>query len=71
MNVIGVDSYWQPLVIGVIILGGVLFDMNRSRLSLGRKGRVGANASHAGEGVSPETDRAATLETERRKGGDA
>lgn len=71
MNVIGVDSYWQPLVIGVIILGGVLFDMNRSRLSLGRKGRVEANASHAGEGVSPETDRAATLETERRKGGDA
>lgn len=29
MNVIGVDSYWQPLVIGVIILLGVLFDTNK------------------------------------------
>lgn len=30
MNVIGVDSYWQPLVIGVIILVGVLFDTNKN-----------------------------------------
>lgn len=34
MNVIGVDSYWQPLVIGVIILIGVLFDTNRKSLSI-------------------------------------
>lgn len=34
MNVIGVSSYWQPLVIGVIILVGVLIDTNRRNLSL-------------------------------------
>ena len=36
MNVLNVDSYWQPLVIGVIILAGVTFDTLRStkRLSL-------------------------------------
>lgn len=34
MNVIGVESYWQPLVIGAIILVGVLFDTNRRSLSL-------------------------------------
>ncbi|WP_257210928.1 ABC transporter permease [Actinomyces ruminis] len=32
MNVIGVDSYWQPLVIGVIILIGVLLDTNKAGL---------------------------------------
>lgn len=32
MNVIGVDSYWQPLVIGVIILAGVLLDTNKGGL---------------------------------------
>ncbi|MDO5079880.1 ABC transporter permease [Buchananella hordeovulneris] len=32
MNVIGVDSYWQPLVIGTIILVGVLMDSNRGSL---------------------------------------
>ena len=30
MNVMNVDSYWQPLVIGVIILAGVTFDTLRS-----------------------------------------
>ena len=35
MNVIGVESYWQPLVIGVIILVGVVLDTHRRRLSLG------------------------------------
>jgi ribose transport system permease protein len=30
MNVINVSSYWQPLVIGLIILGGVSFDSKRS-----------------------------------------
>ncbi|MCZ3378154.1 ABC transporter permease [Rhizobium sp. AG207R] len=36
MNVLNVDAYWQPLVIGVIILVGVTFDTMRSssRLSL-------------------------------------
>ncbi|QPK81744.1 ABC transporter permease [Schaalia sp. ZJ405] len=43
MNVIGVDSYWQPLVIGVIILAGVLLDTNKSglrKLAFWRKSRV-------------------------------
>ncbi|TKC86799.1 ABC transporter permease [Trinickia terrae] len=31
MNVLNVDSYWQPLVIGLIILVGVTFDTMRSR----------------------------------------
>ena len=34
MNVIGVSSYWQPLVIGVIILLGVLIDTNRRNFSI-------------------------------------
>ena len=34
MNVVGVDSYWQPLVIGVIILIGVILDTYRRRLSV-------------------------------------
>ncbi len=33
MNVVGVQSYWQPLVIGVIILAGVVIDTYRRRLS--------------------------------------
>ena len=35
MNVLGVESYWQPLVIGLIILGGVAIDTYRRNLSLG------------------------------------
>jgi ribose transport system permease protein len=35
MNVVGVQSYWQPLVIGVIILVGVVIDTHRRQLSLG------------------------------------
>ena len=34
MNVLGVESYWQPLVIGVIILAGVVLDTYRRNLSL-------------------------------------
>lgn len=34
MNVIGVDSFWQPLVIGVIILLGVSMDAIRRRFTL-------------------------------------
>lgn len=33
MNVVGVQSYWQPLVIGVIILAGVIIDTYRRQLS--------------------------------------
>lgn len=33
MNVVGVQSYWQPLVIGVIILVGVILDTHRRQLS--------------------------------------
>lgn len=33
MNVVGVDSFWQPLVIGVIILVGVSMDAVRRRLA--------------------------------------
>lgn len=34
MNVVGVQSYWQPLVIGLIILGGVIIDTYRRQSSL-------------------------------------
>jgi ribose transport system permease protein len=34
MNVVGVESYWQPLVIGVIILVGVIIDTHRRHLSV-------------------------------------
>ena len=33
MNVMNVSSYWQPLVIGVIILAGVMLDTYRRRLA--------------------------------------
>jgi ribose transport system permease protein len=33
MNVVGVESYWQPLVIGVIILVGVILDTHRRQVS--------------------------------------
>ena len=33
LNVLNVNSYWQSLVIGVIILVGVFFDVNESRLA--------------------------------------
>lgn len=35
MNVVGVQSYWQPLVIGVIILAGIVIDTYRRRVPLG------------------------------------
>lgn len=34
MNVVGVDSFWQPLVIGVIILLGVSMDALRRRITI-------------------------------------
>ncbi|WP_024285964.1 ABC transporter permease [Cellulomonas sp. KRMCY2] len=33
MNVVGVQSYWQPLVIGLIILLGIILDTYRRRVS--------------------------------------
>lgn len=47
MNVIGVDSYWQPLVIGVIILGGVLLDTNKGGLTKLLARRKGTDSSKA------------------------
>lgn len=50
MNVLNVNAYWQPLVIGVIILVGVTFDTLRSSNRLGRpwakllKGKLTAGA---------------------------
>jgi ribose transport system permease protein len=40
MNVMNVSSYWQPLVIGVIILAGVTLDTYRRRLSGQRLGTL-------------------------------
>lgn len=34
MNVLGVPSYWQPLVIGLIILAGVTLDTYRQKVSI-------------------------------------
>jgi ribose transport system permease protein len=40
MNVMNVSSYWQPLVIGVIILAGVTLDTYRRRLAGQRLGTL-------------------------------
>jgi ribose transport system permease protein len=60
MNVIGVDSFWQPLVIGVIILLGVSLDTYRRRLSLSdfsrlfsRSGPPGPTAREPLDSLSP------------------
>jgi len=59
MNVIGVDSYWQPLVIGLIILGGVTLDTYRRRLSLSeafaRLGRAAPDHAGAQSPAPPQT----------------
>lgn len=39
MNVLGVESYWQSLVIGAIIFAGVTLDTYRRRISLGAQRR--------------------------------
>lgn len=60
MNVIGVDSYWQPLVIGLIILAGVSLDTYRRRLSWSDIGarlrRGGAPPATAGPPHTSGTD---------------
>lgn len=53
MNVVGVDSFWQPLVIGVIILVGVSLDAARRRINVSEGLRhMFANKS-PGEGGPP------------------
>jgi len=58
MNVIGVPSYWQPLVIGLIILGGVTFDTYRRRFSFDeltrRFGRRAPQPAPSAPGASPD-----------------
>ena len=49
MNVVGVQSYWQPLVIGLIILGGVILDTYRRQSSLS-----GLLRRHLGRRDTPE-----------------
>ncbi|KAE8765965.1 ABC transporter permease [Georgenia thermotolerans] len=56
MNVVGVESYWQPLVIGVIILAGVTIDTYRRRMSLTELLR---RKLRAGPPVTPTADRSA------------
>ena len=52
MNVIGVDSYWQPLVIGVIILLGVLFDSNKQSFKARRRKTAAVSGQAGAESVS-------------------
>ncbi|MCT1443289.1 ABC transporter permease [Corynebacterium glucuronolyticum] len=47
LNVIGVNAYWQPLVIGAIILIGVLIDTNRQKISFRRFFKNQASAPSA------------------------
>jgi ribose transport system permease protein len=48
MNVMNVQAYWQPLVIGLIILGGVAFDTRRSlRREQGAKARSNTRGTAA------------------------
>ncbi|MFP7695818.1 ABC transporter permease [Trueperella sp. LYQ143] len=55
MNVIGVDSYWQPLVIGVIILLGVAIDTNKSALTARRKRGQNTSAEIPAPDTTPST----------------
>ncbi|MFP3713849.1 ABC transporter permease [Puerhibacterium sp. TATVAM-FAB25] len=52
MNVVGVQSYWQPLVIGLIILGGVILDTYRRQSSLSTLLRRFVRGSRTGSGGS-------------------
>ena len=52
MNVIGVDSYWQPLVIGVIILLGVLFDSNKQSFKARRRKPAAVSGQAGTESVA-------------------
>jgi ribose transport system permease protein len=54
MNVVGVQSYWQPLVIGLIILGGVILDTYRRQSSLSTLLRRFVGGSRTSSGSSPD-----------------
>jgi ribose transport system permease protein len=53
MNVIGVESFWQPLVIGVIILLGVILDTYRRQLSFRDLGRLFQRNGPPGSSATP------------------
>ncbi len=58
MNVIGVESFWQPLVIGVIILAGVSLDTYRRQVSLAqlfRRFTTGRTGPEPAAGTPTET----------------
>jgi len=59
MNVVGVDSFWQPLVIGAIILAGVSLDTYRRKASLSSLAArmLGGRRNHDG-GDPPTADSA-------------
>lgn len=61
MNVLGVESYWQPLVIGVIILAGVVLDTYRRNLSLAGlvRRRPAPSATPSAAPTTPESEPAA------------
>lgn len=64
MNVIGVRSFWQPLIIGVIILLGVSLDTYRRQVSMSsllrRLGRTD-HPGYSGLSASPPPDQDAAL----------
>ncbi|MFT8705467.1 ABC transporter permease [Bifidobacterium aquikefiricola] len=63
MNVVGVDSYWQPLVIGLIILVGVILDTYRRQISISEilaRLRGGTDNKHAAPAVPASPDNVAT-----------
>lgn len=77
MNVVGVDSFWQPLVIGVIILLGVSLDTYRRNVAFsslannwfkGRKGESASDGTPPAEAPSPQAgaDAPSTTTTNRK-----
>ncbi|MDE1565756.1 MAG: ABC transporter permease [Actinotignum sanguinis] len=69
MNVIGVDSYWQPLVIGVIILVGVLLDTNRQQLSLSKLFRKTQQATSVASHASADTTNSEISHSQKQPAG--
>lgn len=65
MNVLGVESYWQPLVIGLIILGGVMIDTYRRSASLGSLLRRAVGGSRADGSRAPAPDGPSAPEQDR------
>ncbi len=64
MNVVGVDSFWQPLVIGVIILLGVSLDAVRREFTLSEGlRRLLGGRSPSGEPPPPPSPQDSTAQT--------